>query len=200
MKSIALPFLAASLIVGAGNAAPTDGICSPDEAAQGKCFETAPGFVVEAICGPSGEFPVLDSAGDSVFAYRVTGPGFNGNGCAGVRDVSHGDLMIPVCTSSPLTVVSSSPQIELQPVGQGDPSCGFGTGDMTSQVVKWDVEVGGNESTIFSVTFAGSVDAELTSFLPKDATNCRTNDILGPKCPTPNSRQNARNHDCASMA
>ncbi len=185
MKTISLPLLAASLLLGTAAAATTDGICSPAEAALGKCFETGPGYVVEAVCGPNGEFPVVDSAGDSVFAYRITGPGSNGNGCSGVHDVSHGDLMIPVCTASPLTVVSSSPTIELQSAGQGDPSCGFGSGDMTTQVVKWDVEVDCNESKVFSVTFAGAVDAGLTSFLLKDAGNCRTNDILGPKCPTP---------------
>ncbi|MFT7679328.1 MAG: hypothetical protein ACI8QC_003329 [Planctomycetota bacterium] len=159
-----------------------DGLCSPADAAQLLCFETTPGYVVEAICGPNGEFPVIDAMGNSVFAYQITGPGSNGNSCANVMNVSHASLKIPVCTFNGLTIVGSSPTITHAVNGSGDPSCGFGVGDTSVEIVKWDVEVPCDTFDIFSVTFAGVVEAAATEFQMKDGNDCRTNMILGPAC------------------
>lgn len=177
-----LPLIVLSSIA---SAQAPDGFCDPVEENRMRCFTSAQGFVVEAVPGPNGEFPILDAQGNSVFTYQITGPGASGASCAGVHDVSHASIMIPVCTStggSPLTIVDSTPAISLQTNGQGDPSCGFGVGNTTVDVGKWDVPVGCATSRQLSVTFEGSVPARRTSFSLKAANNCETNVILGPSC------------------
>lgn len=159
-----------------------DGVCSPDEEAQLLCFETSPGYVVEAVCGVNGEFPVIDANGNSVFAYQITGPGFGGGSCQNVMAVSHASMAIPVCTSNALTVVDSFPPVVVLGGGGGDPSCGFGVGDTSIEIIKWDVGVDCNASDTFHVTFAGVLQAGETEFVMKDGNTCRTGAILGPVC------------------
>ncbi len=173
------PLLATNLVNG------PDGVCDAAEAGLGLCFETAPGYVFEAICGPNGEFPIIDTNGDSVFAYQITGPGLNGGNCSSVHNISHGSMKVPFCAQNPLTIVDSTPNVIVHTSGSGDPSCNFGVGNTSVDVIKWDVEVDCNTSTTWSITYAGNVAAELTEFLTKDAGNCRINTILGPSCSDP---------------
>ena len=175
--------LTASLIAGfaAAPALAGDGVCSPEEEADGLCFVSPSGFVVEAVTGSNGEFPVVDKNGDSHFAYQITGPGYNGGSCAGVHDISHADILVPDCPGG-FNFLMSTPSGGLQPAGQGDPSCGFGAGDFDNQVFKWDHEVGCNESATFGFVIEGTVGADLTDFLLKSATNCDVATILGPSC------------------
>ncbi|MFT5199900.1 MAG: hypothetical protein ACI87O_002574 [Planctomycetota bacterium] len=162
-----------------------DGVCSTAEAGLGLCFETSPGYVFEAVCGPNGEFPVIDTNGDSVFAYQVSGPGLNGVNCSNIFNISHGSMKVPVCAQNSLTIVNSSSNLVVSTNGTGDGSCNFGVGDTSVDIIKWDVEVDCNASTTWSITYAGNVAAELTEFLTKDGVNCRINTILGPSCSDP---------------
>ncbi len=156
----------------------SDGVCSDDDRRDGLCFVSANGFVVEALTGDRGEFPVIDTDGNSLFAYRITGPGPIGSAC---HDVSHADLLLPACADGGLVVLDSVPSGGVP--SNGDPSCGFGVDDPDSHVFKWDHEVACDGSATFSVLLEGRVDAALTSFLLKAATNCDVDMILGPACP-----------------
>ncbi|MFT4538167.1 MAG: hypothetical protein ACI841_001648 [Planctomycetota bacterium] len=157
-----------------------DGVCDANEAADSLCFVSPSGFVVEAVTGPNGEFPIINDNGDSVFSYSFTGPGASGGSCQGVHDISHADILLPSCADSPLTILDSNPVGEFLP--GGDPSCGFGENDDQTDVFKWDVGVSCNGSDVFSIVIAGNVEAEPTSFLLKAAGNCDTATILGPAC------------------
>jgi len=170
----------ASLISASALALGADGTCLPEDQAANRCFVSPGGFVVEAVTGRRGEFPVLNDDGDSVFAYRITGPSVDGGSCQGVHDISHADIVIPSCPDAPLTLIGSTPQGETLP--GGDPSCGFGPGDDGAYVFKWDEGVACNSSTTFSLIMAGSVSAAPTSFLLKAAGNCDVAQILGPDC------------------
>ena len=162
-----------------------DGLCTAEEQTDGLCFVSPGGFVVEALTGTNGEFPVIDDMGNSVFAYQITGPGANGGSCAGVHDISHGDILVPNCDNGTLHILDSSPNGERLSNGHGDPSCGFGTGDLGHDVFKWDHGVSCNGSEIFYVVLAGQVSAAPTSFLLKAATDCDVATILGPDCANP---------------
>jgi hypothetical protein len=159
----------------------SDGVCTPEGEALSHCFQTDDGYVVEIVTGPSGEFPVIDAHGNSVFSYLITGPGASGGSCAGVHDVSHADILIPVC-DPPFVIIDSFPAIELIRHGHGDGSCGFGAGDTGNDVLKWDFESGCDEASTRSFTIAGVVAAAPTTFLLKAATVCREGTILGPRC------------------
>jgi hypothetical protein len=159
-----------------------DGVCSAGEQALGLCFQSPGGFVVEAVCGPDGEFPVLDEDGNSRFEYLITGPGVNGGSCAQVHDVSHSDILIPICGDAPLVLLEASPSPELLTNGHGDPSCDFGSEDKENDVLKWDAGVGCEESLLVSLVIQGSVGAAPTTFLIKAGNACSTAKILGPSC------------------
>lgn len=172
----------------AANAAPLplvggDGICEPAEALAGLCFVTSQGFVVEAVTGPNGEFPVINGVGNSVFAYRITGPGVAGGSCQGVSDISHGSILLPAsCFGTAPTIVDAGPAPELQTNGQGDPSCGFGVGDLDNDLLKWDAGVPCDGFAEFVVVIAGEVPAQTTSFGIKAGQICESATILGPGC------------------
>lgn len=173
-------FLTAASLLG-GLAAPAfsmggDGVCTPLEQGQGLCFVSQDGFVVEAVTGPAGEFPVLDTFGNSVFSYRLTGPGNSGS----CMNISHAAILLPEC-SDPLGVVRANPNGEIP--SNGDPSCGFGENDPSTFVVKWNTGIPCNDTATFTVVIAGNVEAELTSFLIK-SDDCETGMILGPSCET----------------
>lgn len=181
----ALPLLTLAL---APLAPAQDGVCDPVEQIRGRCFVTPDGYVVEAVTGPLGEFPVVDANGDSVFAYSVTGPGVGGASCQGVRDISHVSFLLPVCdpaTGAGPDVIGASPAVGIQNPGHGDPSCGFGAGDASSRVVKWDFGSGCSETSIYSVTVAGLVPAAPTRLSLKAGTACFDGVILGPSCDGP---------------
>ena len=160
-----------------------DGTCTPEEAGALLCFEAPNGFVVEVVTGPDGEFPYINNNGDSVFAYKLSGPGSTGGECAGVHDISHASIKLPICPDPGLHIISSSPEVDLKTGGEGDPSCGFGHGDLEHDVAKWDVGVDCSEVRTFSITLAGVVEAEATEFSIKAARDCWTAEILGPGCP-----------------
>ena len=162
-----------------------DGVCGPQEQALDLCFVTSNGFVVEVVPGPGGEFPVIDGSGNSEFTYLVTGPGAAGGSCQEVHDVSHADLLLPSCPDAPLDVVFSAPNGERLTDGQGDPSCGFGTGDLTHDVWKWDFGTSCQSSNLYTIVLEGVVPAEPTEFLLKMGGECETHTILGPGCPFP---------------
>ncbi|MFT4543355.1 MAG: hypothetical protein ACI835_005825 [Planctomycetota bacterium] len=176
---------AAILLTSIASATPfdqPDGVCTPAEEAVARCFETSTGFTVEIIPGVSDEFPVINADGNSVFAYRITGPGANGGSCAGVSDVSHSDIAIPVCLENPIVILDSEPGGRLLSGGQGDPSCGFGAGDLDRDVFKWDVGAPCSGYAEFSFVVAGVRQAAPTGFLLKEGNECRTGEILGPDC------------------
>jgi len=182
--------LAAFLVLGsfptiAAAAAPDepDGVCSPDEQAALRCFQIPSGFVVEVVPGPGGEFPVINDEGDSVFAYKISGPGSTGGSCRRVYDVSHANIQLPVCVDPRLSIVAASPEPELLTGGHGDPSCGFGAGDLEHDLLKWDSGVRCDEMRVFSVTLAGTVGAEAREFFIKAGQDCESGRILGPGCP-----------------
>ncbi|MFT5051218.1 MAG: hypothetical protein ACI8QZ_002628 [Chlamydiales bacterium] len=170
----------ASLFTAPALAQGADGICLPDDQANNLCFVSPSGFIVEAVTGDRGEFPVLNDHGDSVFAYRITGPSIDGSSCQGIHDISHADIIIPDCADAPLTLISSTPEGQTLP--GGDPSCGFGRGDDGAYVFKWDEGVACDGSETFSLVMAGSVPAAPTSFLLKAALDCDIATILGPDC------------------
>lgn len=156
-----------------------DGVCSQDEALLGHCLETPAGWVVEVVTGAMGEFPVLTPEGNSQFSYLITGPGA-GDGC---NAVSHADIQIPVCVDNPLVIVSTDPRdTELLTNGQGDPSCGFGEGDLEHDVLKWNTSVPCDGSLTVTVVFEGIIGAELQEFLLKNGQDCQSASILGPSC------------------
>lgn len=193
-SSLAIPF---SVLAVLGSAAPAaDGICDPAESLAGLCFVSPGGFVVEAVTGPGGEFPVIDAGGNSVFSYLITGPGATGGSCSGVKDISHASLLFPsTCSAADLDILEAHPAAEILAQGHGDPSCGFGTGNLKRDVLKWDEEVGCGSSLLVTVVIRGHVPAAPTTFSLKAGPQCSTDTILGPACPdvtryceaTPNS-------------
>jgi hypothetical protein len=157
--------------------------CDAASAAAQLCFVTPSGYLVEAITGRNGEFPVLDDQGNSVFAYRLTGAAALGGSCTG-PDISHASILFPAtCVLTPSSVVSAEPMSRLLTGGQGDPSCGFGSGDSSHDVLKWDQDVECGESSVFMLVLAGQVPAVPTSFSVKEGAGCSTATILGPGCP-----------------
>jgi hypothetical protein len=181
MTHLRIPSLvfAALLVPAATYASNADGTCSPAESAASLCFQSSDGFIVEAVCGPSGEFPVVDRSGNSHFEYLVTGPGGD---CSDVRDISHVDLQLPVCSASGLVILDAFPAAELLTNGQGDNSCNFGGGDLSHDVLKWDIGVPCEGTRLYTLVLQGAVGAEPTTFLIKAANNCETATILGPSC------------------
>jgi len=162
----------------ATTASASDGVCDPQEEADGLCFVSPSGYVIEAVTGPNGEFPVVDSQGDSHFDYLITGPGANGGSCSGVHAISHADISVPTCVD----IIASNPPISILSGGSGDPSCGFGVGDLENDVVKWDVGVNCDGTATFGIVVAGQVSAEPTEFLLKARGACDVATILGPDC------------------
>lgn len=180
--------LAVALHCAAAPALAQDGVCDPFEEMRDRCFVTASGYVVEAVTGPLGEFPIVDASGDSVFAYSVTGPGVGGGSCAGVADISHASILVPVCdpvTGEGPSVIGALPAVEIKDPGQGDPSCGFGAGDGGNRVVKWDVGSDCNGASIYSITVDGVVPAAPTQLSLKAGNSCVEGTILGPSCESP---------------
>ena len=176
-----------ALLVLTGSVAPAyanDGLCDADEQAAGLCFVTPDGFVIEAVTGAGGEFPVIDGNGDSHFEYCISGPGLSGQSCSGVHDISHASILIPHCDGA-LVILDSWPTAEIQTNGQGDPSCGFGVGDLDNDVLKWDHGVNCNSAATFGFVVAGTVEAVLTDFSLKAGNACDVDTILGPDCPGP---------------
>lgn len=165
-------------------AEPVGQACDPVNEQAGLCFVSPGGFLVEAVTGPNGEFPVINDQGDSVFAYQISGPGALGGSCAQVFDISHASILVPAsCALAPLSLVGAVPSVEYQTNGQGDPSCGFGSGDLENDVLKWDHGVDCDETRVYSIVLAGQVEAALTSFSLKFGPECSTATILGPGCP-----------------
>jgi hypothetical protein len=173
------------LLLGATSAAAPVQACDPAKEQANLCFVSPGGFLVEALTGQNGEFPVIDADGNSVFSYKLSGPGALGGSCAGVKDISHASILFPAtCPTGALTVVSASPAAEIKDPGQGDPSCGFGTGDQVNRVLKWDTEVKCGQVGTFTLVLAGIVSAKPTPFSIKAGPGCSTGTILGPGCPS----------------
>jgi hypothetical protein len=173
-------------LVGLGTASPVlsqaNGICDPAEAQQGLCWLAPWGYVIEAVTGSDGEFPVINSQGNSVFSYLVTGPG--AGHCNGVPSISHASVLLPSsCAAGDLVILQASPAPQLQTHGQGDPSCGFGVGDLQQDVLKWDLGVACNSTSVYTLVIEGEVPAALTSFSFKAGPHCEQGTILGPACP-----------------
>ncbi len=184
------------LFCAAGLALAGDGVCDSAEAQAGLCFVSPTGFVVEALSGPGGEFPVIDADGNSVFAYRITGPGANGGSCQAVHAISHASLLVPaLCGGIAPTLVGAWPAAEYKTSGQGDPSCAFGTGNLEANVLKWDTGVGCNGTSVYTLVLEGAYSAAPTPFSLKAGPHCSVGTILGPACtsvvrlcpPNPNS-------------
>lgn len=166
------------------SAAQADGVCDPVESQAGLCWVAPTGYVIEAVTGPNGEFPVIDLNGDSVFSYLITGPGVGGGSCQQVHDISHASIQFPsTCAGGDLQVLNAAPAPELLTNGQGDPSCGFGSGDLANDVLKWDSGVDCDESRTFTVVIEGVVPAASTAMSIKAGPNCMQGTILGPACP-----------------
>lgn len=172
-------------LVPAGQAVPqADGVCTPAESQAGLCWLAHWGYVIEAVTGPNGEFPVLDPAGNSVFSYLITGPGAGGGSCNGAFDISHVAIQLPVgCAKGSLRILDASPAPELLAPGQGDPSCSFGSGDLGHEVLKWDIGLACTTSRLYTLVVEGRVPAAPAAFSFKAGPLCKLGTILGPACP-----------------
>ena len=166
-------FAATNVCIGAG----CDGSLPP-----GWCFEnTKAGYKVEVVT-TTGDFPVIDASGNSVFTYKIT----RTTGTKRFRDV---DILIPVCTESlgnPIAWSCSPPLcgVKFYKGGSGDPSTGFGLGLRTYDTLNWNM-FNDRDSITVSFTLKGIKFALQNAILVKTGLifgDYTYGQILAPAC------------------
>lgn len=148
------------------------------ECVSPNCFISPSGYKVEIVP----PFPITDSVGNTVFNYMITGTK------TGVTGVSHIDIFIPVCDPNAIAINNTSPDsYSTYAGGIGEPSTGFGLGDLQDYVLKWNITYSGLSPRNFQVTITGSeVSDALTSMMLKlGKVAPEFGRILGPSCYVP---------------
>lgn len=154
---------------------------NPDDVVRmqrGECFKGPGGFVVE-IVPTGGNFPYIDTNGNSVFTYKITS--------TGGKSISHVDIFIPVCVENPISssyTPCTTPPCQGTPIGPGlgESSTGFGLGVLTNSTFKWPLS--GNSGQV-SLTMQGTVFASPNAMLVKSGSSTSGfayGQILAPAC------------------
>jgi hypothetical protein len=158
--------------------------CTEDEIANFECYTSLPdgAYVVKAVKGDDGSFPVIDRAGNSVFKYTI-------NCETKIEDVlalfeTCDPPLVPIEAST--SRVGSSWYFNVPGVGDTDTvTCKtyFGTGQMSFQTFEW--RKFSSTSGSVKVTLRGLVEAARGPMLLKrscNATNWEYGEIKLPAC------------------
>ena len=158
------------------------------------CFSVPEGCIITIVPGTAGEFPIVltseVSPGQPYDLYSQTcqsaGIGFP---CfvypykfLQTCSYSHIDFALPVSCDTPITSVAGEPSGSFNLPAAGDTSTGWYSGDESTRVFYWPLQLGSGEKNFWMVTNKSSA-GKRPIFL-KAGKNYRYGTIWGPDCYT----------------